>query len=149
MPDTTPRPRRSRPPLATIAVRILLYLALAWGTLAILAHGAVPWGATAVGLLALYVTVPLAIVIVYRGWPFYPGAAFRLLVVRPFWYVQLLLPVVTGAGIIGALVGLPFGRGLVAGRALAGVALAIGGAALLVGYLGSRLLLRPSVTARR
>src|SRR5688500_10768831 len=61
MPDTTPRPRRSRPPLATIAVRILLYLALAWGTLAILAHGAVPWGATAVGLLALYVTVPLAI----------------------------------------------------------------------------------------
>ena len=140
MPDTTPRPRRSRPPLATIAVRILVYLALAWGTLAILAHGAVPWGATAVGLLALYVTVPLAIVIVYRGWPFYPGAAFRLLVVRPFWYVQLLLPVVAAAGLLGIVAGLPFGQTLAVGRVAVAVVLLLSLLTLLGGYIGSRRL---------
>lgn len=140
MPDPAPRPRRSRPPLATIAVRILLYLGVAWGTLAVLAQGAVPWGATAVGLVALYVTVPLAVVIVHRGWPFYPGAAFRLLVVRPFWYVQLLLPVAAAAGLLGIAGGLPFGQALAVGRIAVGVVLLVSLLTLLGGYIGSRRL---------
>jgi hypothetical protein len=72
-----------------------------------------------------------------RGWPFYPNAAFRLLVVRPFLYANLLLPLVAGAGVLGALAGAPFGHALVAGR-IAAIAL-LGAAALLllVGYIGS------------
>ena len=147
MPETTPRPRRSRPPLATIAGRILLYLAVAWGTLAALAHGALAWGATAVGLVALYVTVPLVIVLVYRGWPFYPGAAFRLLVVRPFWYTQLLLPVVAAAGLIGMIAGLPFGQALATGRITAGAVLAFALLTLVGGYIGSRRLVVRRVDA--
>lgn len=147
MPDTLPRPRRSRPPLSTIAGRIGLYLAISWGTLATLAHGALPGGATTVGLLALYVTVPLVIVIVYRGWPFYPGAVFRLLVVRPFWYVQLMLPVVAAAGVVGMLAGLPFGHALAAGRVAAAAVLLLALLTLVLGYVGSRRLVVRRVDA--
>ena len=59
--------------------------------------------------LALYTTIPIIAFALWRGWPFYPGAAFRLLVVRPFWYTQLLLPLVSGGGALGLILGAPFG----------------------------------------
>jgi len=83
----------------------MLYFVAAWGTLTLLAAGAFPGGAFVVLAIAAYTTIPLLIIIRYRGWPFYPGAAFRLLVVRPFWYTQLLLPLVSSAGLIGLLAG--------------------------------------------
>ena len=39
-----------------------------------------------------------------RGWPFYPNAAFPVLVVRPFWYTQLMLPLVGIGSTAGVLV---------------------------------------------
>lgn len=125
----------------------MLYLVAAWGVLALLAAGAFPGGALAVLALAAYTTIPLLIVIRYRGWPFYPNAAFRLLVVRPFWYTQLLLPLVAGAGVIGLVAGVPFGQALLVGRvaALAVFAAAVIGLAL--GYVGSRQLVVRRVDA--
>lgn len=124
----------------TILTRLALYLVATWGTLAVLAHGLVPGGAWVVAAVAVYVNVPLVVFLRWRGWPFYPRAWFRLLVVRPFWYVQLLLPIVAAAGVLGLLVGAPFGEALLVGRAVAGLVLAVVLSLLLAGYAGSKWL---------
>jgi predicted MPP superfamily phosphohydrolase len=128
-----PRPRRA----ATIAARLAVYLVVAWGTLGALVSGLFPGAAFALVALALYTTLPLLAYVRWRGWPFYPGKAFRLLVVRPFWYAQLMLPVVAAAGLLGVLAGAPFGHALSAGQIAAGVALLALVAMLGVGYLGA------------
>jgi predicted MPP superfamily phosphohydrolase len=91
--------------------------------------------------------VPLIAYVRWRGWPFYPGAAFRLLVVRPFLYANLLLPIVAGAGIVGVLIGAPFGRALLVGRGVAVSVLAGAAVILVVGYVGSRWLVVRHVDA--
>jgi predicted MPP superfamily phosphohydrolase len=139
-----PQPRRAHrhPPrnVAAIAARVAAYFLLAWGTLATLAVGLFPGALAATIGVAIYTMMPLVAFIRWRGWPFYPGRAFRLLVVRPFWYTQLLLPVVSVAGLLGLIVGTPFGHGITAGRLLAGVVFSISAATLLIGYLGARRL---------
>ena len=108
MPPTR-RARRTRISPAAIAFRLGIYILTTWGTLALLASGLFP-GAQLVTLgIALYTTIPIVAFALWRGWPFYPGAVFRLLVVRPFWYGQLLLPLVSAAGLLGLLLGAPFG----------------------------------------
>ena len=113
---------------------------LAWGMIAVLAASAFTGGAWATLLAAIYTTVPLLMFAQWRGWPFYPNATFRLLVIRPFWYTQLLLPLVAGGGLIGMLVGLPFGQALLAGRIAAASVLLVVVAILLLGYVGSKRL---------
>ena len=137
------RPRRRRVSLATIAVRLGAYLLVAWGTLAILTAGLFPGATVATLALAVYTTLPLVAFIAWAGWPFYPGRRFRLLIVRPFWYTQLLLPLVSAAGLIGLVLGAPFGHGLLTGRLLAAVVLSFSAAVLVLGYIGaSRLTVR-------
>jgi predicted MPP superfamily phosphohydrolase len=136
---TNRRPGR-RISVKNIVLRATSYFVVAWGTLALLAAGLFPGSGRAVLGLALYTTIPILAFALWRGWPFYPGAAFRLLVVRPFWYTQLLLPLVSGAGLIGLLAGAPFGRALVFGRTLAGVMLLVAVVVLLLGYLGAQRL---------
>jgi predicted MPP superfamily phosphohydrolase len=138
-----PRPVRKRASLGVIIVRLFAYLALAWATLATLAAGLFP-GALAITLaVALYTTLPLLAYLRWRGWPFYPGRAFRLFVVRPFWYTQLVLPLVSAAGLAGLLLGAPFGHALVTGRLLAGIVLAFSAVVLVLGYIGAgRLIVR-------
>ena len=75
-----------------IAVRLGLYLGASWLIVGALANGLFPHALTLVIALAVYTTLPIAVYARWRGWPFYPKAAFRLLVVRPFWYTQLMLP---------------------------------------------------------
>ena len=133
-------PSRRRASLGRIAFRCAAYLLVAWAVLATLADGLFPGALAATIGLALYTTLPLAAFMRRRGWPFYPGRGFRLFVVRPFWYVQLLLPLVSAAGLGGFLLGAPFGFGLMAGRALAATVLTIALAVLLIGYLGARRL---------
>ena len=135
MPAGRPLPKRVS--MTAIAVRLVAYLLAAWGTLTALVADVAPWAAVAVVVLAIYTTLPLLAFLRWRGWPFYPGRMFRLLVVRPFWYVQLLLPVVSAAGLAGLLLGAPFGRAIAAGQALSSAVLAVSAAVLLVGYLGA------------
>jgi predicted MPP superfamily phosphohydrolase len=144
-----PPTRRARSPrsVASIALRVVVYFLAAWGTLIMLAAGLFP-GAVALTVgVAVYVTVPLLVLVRWRGWPFYPGAAFRLLVVRPFWYVQLVLPLVASAGLLGLAAGAPFGHALLVGRVLAGVMLAVAVSVLGAGYLGARRLVVRHVDA--
>jgi len=70
----------------------------------------------------------------------YPSGLTRLFVFRPFWYLMLFMPLLAGAGIVGAVAGLPFGASRVVGSwSLAAVA-ALLGVASLVGYVGARQL---------
>ncbi|MEP6729453.1 MAG: metallophosphoesterase [bacterium] len=133
-----PTPRRRRPASAIrIATRLALYLIVAWGTLGVLVSGLFTGALAALIVIALYTTLPLLAYVRWRGWPFYPGRGFRLLVVRPFWYAQLILPVVSAAGLLGVLAGAPFGNALDAGRIVAAVALALVTALLGAGYFGA------------
>ena len=125
---------------ASIAARIVLYFAASWGVVGLLAAGLFPYALPGVLTVATYTTLPLLVFLRWRGWPFYPGAAFRLLVVRPFWYTHLLLPLVAGAGLLGFLIGLPFGQAVLGGRILAGTVLTVVVVILAVGYVGSRRL---------
>jgi predicted MPP superfamily phosphohydrolase len=127
--------RRTRP--AQLLLRFVLYLVVAWGTLAALTVGIFPGALAALVALGLYTTLPFVAYIRWRGWPFYPTAAFRLLVVRPFLYAQLMLPVVAAAGLLGFLGGAPFGHGIIAGRMAAGSAFTLFALILAAGYIGS------------
>jgi predicted MPP superfamily phosphohydrolase len=123
-----------------IALRVLAYFLAAWGTIVALAAGLFPGAALLAIAVALYFTAPLLAFLLWRGWPFYPSAAFRLLIVRPFWYAQLLLPLVAAGGLLGLLGGLPFGHALTTGRIAAGVVLVAVSSILFAGYFGSRRL---------
>ncbi|MDF1504137.1 metallophosphoesterase [Roseisolibacter sp. H3M3-2] len=144
-----PRPRS----VARAAARFVAYLAAAWGTLLVLAWGAVPrapWlGPALVALAAAYVTFPVAAFLARGGgWRRYPTASFRLFVVRPALYAQLLLPVGAGAGAVGLLLGAPFGHALATGRAASAAAFLAAGVVLAAGWLGSRRLVVREVEAR-
>jgi predicted MPP superfamily phosphohydrolase len=133
--------------LSVIAARVGLYLVACWLTIGVLANGLFPHAILVVATLALYTTLPLLVFMRWRGWPFYPNAAFRLLVVRPFWYTQLMLPLVGVGTTIGVLAGAPFGFPLVGGRIAAAIVIAAVGSLLLAGYLGSKALVVREVDA--
>src|SRR3954452_20331166 len=146
MPPTR-RARRTRISPAAIAFRLAVYILTTWGTLALLASGLFPGAQLVTLALALFTTIPIAAFALWRGWPFYPGAAFRLLVVRPFWYTQLMLPLVGIGSTLGVLVGSVFGFPLDGGRIAAGLVLTVVGVLLIAGYLGSRHLVVREVDA--
>ncbi|MEO7455039.1 MAG: metallophosphoesterase [Gemmatimonadaceae bacterium] len=130
--------RRANP--IRIAVTLVAYLVVAWGTIVTLAAGLFA-GSSALAIgVAAYTTLPLLAFVRWRGWPFYPGKAFRLLVVRPFWYAQLMLPIVASAGLIGLAGGAPFGHGLTAGRLLAAIVGTVLATVLALGYVGAQRL---------
>lgn len=128
--------------------RFLLYEVACWALLAVVAYGAAPALTIVVVAIALYATIPLLLFLRWRGWPFYPRAAFRLFVVRVVLYVQLLLPIVAAAAAVGMLVGWPLGMPLLVGRLLAAAALVVAGLVLLAGYVGSKRLVVREVEAR-
>src|SRR6185295_11139387 len=130
-----------------VAARVGIYLAASWLIVGGLANGLFPNALALVIALAIYTTAPLAVFAHWRGWPFYPKAAFRLLVVRPFWYTQLMLPFVAAGATLGVLIGSIFGAPLLGGRIAAGVVMSVLGTVLTAGYLGTRRLVVREVDA--
>lgn len=128
-------------------MRLGLYLGASWLIVSGLANGLFPHAVLVVLALAAYTTLPLAVYARWRGWPFYPKAAFRLLVVRPFWYTQLMLPFVAGGATLGVLIGALFGSALTGGRIAAGAVVCVLGSVLTAGYLGTRRLVVRDVEA--
>lgn len=122
------------------ATRVIAYFAIAWGTIAWLMHGMFPGAVVATVAVALYFTAPLLAFMRWRGWPFYPNAAFRLFIVRPFWYAQLMLPLVAGGGILGITGGAMVGHALLGGQIVAAAVFVFVAIMLLAGYIGSKRL---------
>jgi uncharacterized protein len=117
-------------------MRALVYYVLCWSTIAILVPGGRWW----VLLVALATTSPLLVFIAQRGWRRYPTAAFRLFVVRPVLYVQLALPFVSLAGIVGLAVGAIAGAPIAGGQIAACLALGVLLLLFVFGYFGSKRL---------
>lgn len=142
-------PRRARSPRGRFATPAAAYFGATWGLLIALAATASWVAALAVVALAAYTTLPI-VVFARRGgaWRRYPTAAFRLGVVRPALYAQLLLPVVATAGALGLLTGWPFGAAAALGRWTALGALTVGLAVAAAGWVGSRHLRVREVEAR-
>lgn len=151
MTNTEPREmrhRRQRRRGWTAAAIFASYLAASWAVVAVLLHGIVWHAGWWTVVAALYTTLPIAMLIAFRGWPFYPGTAFRVLVVRGVLYGQLLLPFVAAAGLVGLVVGTPFGAALLVGRVAAAAVLVVLLLFLVAGYAGSRHLVVRHVDAR-
>ena len=139
--------RRGRPVFARAVTVMVLWNLAWWAVVGMAIAPRIPGGWAVVGAMAVAALAPL--------WPFhraftgrlYPGAAMRLLVFRPFWYIQLLLPLLGIAAIVGALVG--WARGMPRAAALAAVAgtAVVFWAGMLAGWIGSRLLVTRRVTA--
>ena len=118
---------------------------LCWIIIGVLIAPVLPGGwATVVGLAVLGATPILALV---RGFGrrVYPSAATRVLVIRPFWYLQLLLPLLAALGLVGAIGGALFGAAGAAGRLAIALGVALFALVMALGYVGSRRL----VVARR
>lgn len=144
----TNRPQRARRANGwRLLARFVAYQLASWSVLAIVTRD-LGWGApVAVALIALYTTVPLLLFVKWRGWPFYPGAAFRVLVVRAVLYSQLVLPFAAAAAVLGVLIGAPFGHSLLFGRFASGAVVGAAALVLLAGYFGSRRLVVREVDA--
>ncbi len=120
--------------------RLTAFLALTWAIVLRLVWGLFPGSCAVVLGIAAYTTIPLFIFLRRRGWSFYPTALFRLFVTRAILYTILMLPLVSGAGLLGMIGGMPLGKSIVVGRILAGAVLAIVVAVLALGYFGSKRL---------
>jgi predicted MPP superfamily phosphohydrolase len=129
--------------------RFAAYQLACWGLLAVVAWSAHPLLAVAVLLLAAWTTLPLlAFVRNGGGWRRYPTAAFRLGVVRPVLYAQLLLPLVATAGALGLSLGALAGDALAWARWAVAGTLAVAAPVLVAGWVGSRRLGVREIEAR-
>jgi len=117
-------------------MRAFIYYIFCWSVIALLVPGG-RWWVLAVAVLT---TAPLVAFYARRGWRRYPTAAFRLFVVRPVLYVQLALPLVSVAGIVGLGIGAIVGAPLAGGRIAAAIVLGILLVLFAFGYVGSKLL---------
>ena len=124
-------------------MRALIYYILCWSTIALLVPGGAWWAV--VFVVAVLTTAPIVAFMARRGWARYPTAAFRLFVVRPVLYVQLLLPLVSGASIVGLGIGAVFGSPLAGGRIAALGVLGVMLTLFAFGYVGSKLLVTRDV----
>ena len=113
---------------------------LCWVIIGALLAPVLPGGWLAILALALLGAAPILALVRGFGRRVYPSAATRVLVIRPFWYAQLLLPLLAAFGLAGVLGGLPFGAAGIAGRAAIAVAAVIFAIIMLSGYVGARRL---------
>jgi hypothetical protein len=119
---------------------LALWLGVCWGTIGALLAPELRDGWLTIVAAAVVTTLPLPIMLWARRRGRYPGAFFRLVVLRPFWYAQLLLPLLAAAGVVGVLAGLAFGHPALAGRAMM-LAIFLAYLVLMVfGWAGSRQL---------
>ena len=119
---------------------VALWLGVCWSIIGALLAPELRDGWLTVLAAAVVTTLPLPVLLWCRRRGHYPGAFFRLVVLRPFWYAQLLLPLLAAAGAIGVAVGLLFGQPALAGRAMM-LAIFLAYVVLMVfGWAGSRQL---------
>jgi predicted MPP superfamily phosphohydrolase len=143
----TPRPASPVSFFGRVAAVFLGWSALHALVVGSLVVGWLPghWWTIAGVFLLLYVA-PLAVILSNFRESAYPNAFTRVLVMRPYWYAQVSLFVLSVTGALAWLIGLPFHAGLAAARAtLAGGSLFLL-AFFVAGYVGSRSLVVKRVT---
>ncbi len=96
------------------------------------------WLAVAAGFIVGVIPV-WALIRGFQG-ASYPSAITRLLVLRPFWYALLFMPLLAIATLLGALVGLPFGALGAGGRWALAVSATLAVITALVGWVGTHRL---------
>ena len=133
-------PARRSFPWRPVLIFMTTWASAWWLLIGLAIAPVVPGGWLGVLALALLGLAPLAILINGFARGRYPSAATRLFAMRPFWYVQLGLPVAAAGAVLGALVGLMLGAPALGARW--GVAVAVGVFVLgaLAGWIGSRRL---------
>jgi predicted MPP superfamily phosphohydrolase len=117
---------------------LIVWLGTWWSIVGALVAPLLPGHGLPVLIAALVSAAPIFLFTrLRRG---YPSAAVRVWVFRPFWYVQLGLPLISAAGLLGFLAGAPFGAAVSAGRwgLLAGAS--VFALVAVAGYVGSRWL---------
>lgn len=137
---SAPPPHSPRIPFAPILAFLTVWLGGSWTIVGTWLEPLLPGGWHTVFAVGLVGTLPVVTLVNGLRGRTYPTAMTRLLILRPFWYAMLFLPLLAGATLVGALGGLPFGASGSGGRIL----LAVGAAALtvaaIVGFVGSRAL---------
>lgn len=138
MSDDTRAPRTF--PISPVLLFMTGWTTVWWLVIGLAVAPVLPGGWLVVLALALLGLAPIGPFI--RGFlrGAYPSAARRLFVIRPFWYVQLGLPILAAGAVLGAIAGLV--AGAVGAGARRGVAVALGIYLLgaLAGWIGSRRL---------
>lgn len=134
------RARRRGPSLLPVLAFVSVWLGGSWIVVGAWLSPVVPGGGWFVlaGLILGAVAVAMLIQGFRKAW--YPPAAARVLMFRPFWYAMLFLPLLSAATLGGGLMGLPFGASGAFGRGALGVTGAVLGVAAVAGFLGSRRL---------
>ena len=126
---------------------LLVWMGLCWGVIGSLLAPVLPGGWIPIAGFAVLSVLPVRVLARGFGGRSYPGAATRLWVIRPFWYAQLLLPLLALAGLLGIIAGWPFGIAGAAGRAALLAAGAVLALAVVIGWAGTRRLVIKRMTA--
>lgn len=122
-----------------VAAVVAVWTGLWWLIIGALLAPVVPGGWTTIGVAAALAYSPLFVLIrAFAG--AYPGVATRLLIFRPFWYVQLASLLLALSGAIGAVIGAPFGAAARTGRLTLTTTAMLFAMAAAAGYAGSRRL---------
>ena len=126
--------------LGRVVAFISLWLGVPWLVVGAWLRPWLPGGWLAVAGGLVLAAIPVWELVRGVGGTTYPSAVTRLLVLRPFWYAMLFLPLLAAAALVGGLAGLPFRAGGSGGRWALAVGGGLLGLAALVGYAGSRRL---------
>jgi len=123
---------------------LLVWDGVLWSVLGWLFAPLLPGGWVAVPAMGILLLAPAAVLVRGFGGDAYPSAFTRVWIFRPFWYGQLALLLLSPAGVIGTLSGLPFGAARAGGRVAVGIAAAAFAVLALWGYAETRrLVVRP------
>jgi predicted MPP superfamily phosphohydrolase len=136
------------PSVSVVLLILTVWNALPWLVLGSLFASVFPSGWLGMLPVAVAVFLPVFVLLRSFGGRAYPSALTRLLVLRPFWYAQLFLPLLAIAGLIGTLFGLPFGIPGDAGRWVVGGMGAILLLAAIWGYAGTQRLVVRALDVR-
>jgi uncharacterized protein len=123
-----------------VATFIGTWFTLPWLVIGGFAAGAVPGGWWTLSLLPAFAAIAIAVRVPGFAGRGYPSALTRALLLQPFYYLFLFLPLVAAAAVLGALAGWPFAGPVASARVAILAALGVLGVAIVVGYAGSRRL---------
>jgi predicted MPP superfamily phosphohydrolase len=146
--STTSSGRKRSNQFARMLLMMLVWMIVCWGVIGWLLAPYLPGGWLAVLVLAVVTLLPLAVIGRGFGGGGYPSAATRLFIFRPFWYAQLLLPLSAAGGLLGILLGLPFGAAVTVGLWGLTIMATLVLGALIAGFIGSRWLVVRRFEAR-